>query len=238
MRRRGRPPTDERLADLLVAAYVGQNRGANTVAAEYGVSKTTVYNVLERRGVGTRPRGGEVSFRIREQVLDEDGEELIYWTGFLLAESVVSAPGVFVAVPVCDLEHLIRLKKFFGAEGRISFWESPADRYHCGLVLRSSRLCERLKLPIADSPHFWRGCFDGSGEMFHDRLCLRGEPGLLRGWKRWVAGICEGYEVRGQDGGLWAYGFGYRAVGEAFYKEASVFNPRKRALCTMLGRGA
>lgn len=105
----GAPETPTEVADRMVEQYQA-GKGATTIAREMGVDKRTVYNVLNRRGVGTRPRsdrvGGDLAVRqkqrpegkghqrgprvpFREDAFAVLNDECAYWLGYLITDGCV-----------------------------------------------------------------------------------------------------------------------------------------------------
>jgi hypothetical protein len=114
-RRGGSSPIDDATCSQICEMYT-QKRGATSIARALGVDKATVYNVLHRAGVGTRPRSdrcgdtyhcppGRLRPRGRERkghlrgprgafnadafsVLDD---ETCYWAGYLITDGSIGA---------------------------------------------------------------------------------------------------------------------------------------------------
>lgn len=107
--RGGKPQTSPEIEAKILAAYT-RGEGATTVAARFEVNKRTVYNILNRAGVGTRPRSDRVTgdLAVRQKKREAPGhprgprvpfredafavltDEVAYWLGYLVTDGCVS----------------------------------------------------------------------------------------------------------------------------------------------------
>lgn len=108
----GSPETDESTQVEICRLYQKEKMGATSIGRQFGVDKGTIYNILHRRGIGTRPRSNRCGddYHVREKVegpgLAKPGErrkytlnetvfdnlespDARYWAGYLITDGCV-----------------------------------------------------------------------------------------------------------------------------------------------------
>lgn len=131
--------TDDQRQEI-IRKYVEDKMGATSLAREYGIDKRAIYCLLNRAGVGTRPRHdrvhGDVSVRsasgrkkggwgspptiIDEHAFDTLTPEALYWLGFIAADGNIvdesnRSGKLSINLQSADADHLRALKVFFKA---------------------------------------------------------------------------------------------------------------------------
>jgi hypothetical protein len=172
--RGGKPQTSPEIEEKILAAYTG-GKGATTVAAEFGVNKRTVYNILNRAGVGTRPRSdrveGEMAVRqkqreapghkrgplvpFREDAFAVLTDEVAYWLGYLVTDGCVSidvfagkSPRLVLVQSRAHRCQCERLKAFLGCSNEVEDYQSETFgvvRDFSRLQVTSQRLADDLR---------------------------------------------------------------------------------------------
>lgn len=166
----GAKPTDPAIVDAIIAAYK-DGAGSTSLARLHGVSKKTVFNILNRAGVGVRPKGGgeaRVTEKRKERkprsahgqkpvnadafdVLDEAAS---YWAGFIAADGCIFAtayPGKFrlsVRQATRYEDQLLRCRAFLGSTNAITRSKhldpSGVERETSAFAITCAKITNRL----------------------------------------------------------------------------------------------
>ena len=114
-KRGGSPPIEEAICSLICDLYKSK-RGASSIAKQFGIDKRSVYNILIRAGIGTRPRSNRTgdSYGVPKYQADwiakerpgytrgpkgsfnrdafkELDEQTCYWAGYLITDGCIGA---------------------------------------------------------------------------------------------------------------------------------------------------
>jgi hypothetical protein len=173
-KRGGAPETPPEIEVKIIAAYIS-GEGATTVAAQFGVNKRTVYNILNRASVGTRPRhdrvAGDLAVRqkkrealghkrgprvpFREGAFAVLTDEVAYWLGYLTADGCVSidvfagkSPRLMLVQSRAHRCQCERMKAFLGCANPVEDYQSETFgvvRDFSRLQVTSQRLADDLK---------------------------------------------------------------------------------------------
>ena len=174
-------------------------RSEGQIARLFGTSPTTVRAALRRVNVATRSQQQAVrlnAYALNREAFKEPLTPMAeYWSGFLMADGRVTDNGTIVLrLQQRDRRHIEKFRAFLGSEAPIYFEaatrsvgitvcsrEMADDLGELGIIPRKlliSRACDSL----ADSPHFWRGMFDGDGHIVWSTIQLFGGMPLLEQW--------------------------------------------------------
>lgn len=194
----------------IVHDYLAGNP-ASQVAAKYGVSQSTAYNVLRAAGCERRP--ASVS-RVKRAVdvhyfRDIDTEEKAYWLGFVAADGNVNTRLFQMRLAARDGSHLELFRKCLSAETPVTYSAHEGRRYanititrpdfvrHLnahGIHPRKSWNLTPWHGPPELLRHYWRGFFDGDGSIYQSN-------GGRDGRESWGVGVvgtremCEGFSA-------------------------------------------
>jgi len=132
-----------------------------------------------------------------------------YWLGFIAADGNISGglyPRLTLKLQIGDLDHLRRFASFLGAPSPCVFTQTGRSKPQAKVAKRSRELYDTLEeygitphksktltVPalLSQSPHFWRGYFDGDGSVWTYRNTLymelcNGTPEILEQWCAFV----------------------------------------------------
>lgn len=167
-----------------------QNHTMSSISAKFLISTATVYNVLKRNNVKTRPHSCNRKYNLDESYFEKvDSEEKAYFLGFLFADGHICKDGYSFSIHIHeqDVEILEKFKKMLQYGGPIR--KIPGynyGKYNCGdsvvLHITSKKIINDLnclgivnnkttKPRIPQIPkylfrHFLRGVNDGDGNIF------------------------------------------------------------------------
>jgi hypothetical protein len=172
--RGGKPQTPPEIEAEVLATYA-KGKGATTVAAEFGVNKRTVYNILNRAGIGTRPKSDRVKgdLAVRQKPREAPGhkrgprvpfredafavltDEVAYWLGYLVTDGCVSidvfagkSPRVILVQSRAHRCQCERLRDFLGCATQVEDYRSETFgvvRDFSRLQVTSQRLADDLR---------------------------------------------------------------------------------------------
>jgi hypothetical protein len=174
-------------ADAILADFCGGAK-PSAIARKYGVSISTVRNVVLRAGLAYPSRGQTIRrYTVNEVAFDVLDDEVAYWLGFLLADGGISLRSVLrVNVSARDCGHLESLRGFLRSTAPIGTGKASAKKggrkiSYCYLAVCSQAMVVALgrwgitpKKSLTAVPHdllvgmpdFWRGVVDGDGCLY------------------------------------------------------------------------
>lgn len=179
--------TDEQEEYVSQQYVIGRNM--QSLATEFNTNKTTIRNILRRRGVSSRIGKGYPT--LNHNAFDLPSEERSYWIGFLLADGCIIEgknrnPSVQLALGPKDIGHIIKLADFCNLPlpknpTKLAFTSVKIVRLlmSFGIVPRKSGK-ETIPNEFFEDRNFWRGLIDGDGWISKDRE---------------IIGICGSYDV-------------------------------------------
>ena len=180
---------------------------------EFGLHRTTIPNLLRRRGIPIRSIERRRHFVNHYALNDLSLESALYWCGFIFADGYVSkrqnSGFINLGLAIRDLDHLNKFRGFFGStqsidqRGRLGGYGSPI----CSTNIFSNVLYDKLiqfgrysgdlDRRLWASRHFWRGAIDGDGCLvlskrrdandnlyFYPSVSLCGEYWIVDAFKR------------------------------------------------------
>lgn len=194
---------------------------------------------------------------------DSLDEQRAYWLGFIFADGCVGdsvngkwAPIISIGLSIKDEAHLLKLRQALRSEHRIghrmvgehgavylAFASWPLQRalIGYGAVPRKSMVAIPPKLTAQLEPHFWRGYFDGNGNIYvpsdgrRASLSVVGSRPTCEAFAAWAAGVLGRSVGSRASRNIWTSVVGgYPSVAmlaRALYRDATVWLPRKRELC-------
>lgn len=156
------------------------------LAKKWGLSRTTIVDILRRQGVETRSRSvSQRRHTLDDSVFDEVTDDTAYWVGFLMADGCVWRNTISLGLSLVDIGHLHKFRDFLKSSHPIR--TLPATSSHgvkhrkaqARIKVASSRIVQRLAefgvVPrkshtaevqiLEDNRHFWRGVIDGDGTI-------------------------------------------------------------------------
>lgn len=151
------------------------------LAREFGVDRSSVYELLKRKGVQMHDRS-YVFRKASGHLIDKTAFESItddsaYWIGFLLADGAIVNTTVALCLQDRDSFHLEKFRQFVGGTQSIIKVESTKSRRY---AFQSQKIVDDLRLwgvtprksatsavhsNLAMNRHFWRGVVDGDGML-------------------------------------------------------------------------
>ena len=240
--------------------YYTDRVSSEEIARQFGVSGPAIRGTLRR--LGGEIRSAEDAHRtkpLNEAAFDALTPEVCYWLGALMTDGSVcpdktgqSSPRVELTWKAEDVEHLKTFGEFMGGgerltrrwrKGKLYFrWDARskvlADRLLTyGIYPRKTKTAcptEALK----HNPDFWRGCWDGDGEVDEGNNCpalnLIGSFPLVAAFCDYFATVCPEYPLKPRPTkstnctvGVNLYGHGAMVLLKTLYQGASVAMPRK-----------
>lgn len=175
--------------EIVAAARAGKT--GRQLAAQYGVSPSTISNIMRRAG-HKPPTGRRPSKELDHDAFEVLTDDACYWMGFFcsdgsLADNGDGAPQIVFTLATSDRPHLEKFRAFLkSTHGITDSINKTSYGYHDGLGgkashfrVRSHKLVGALrrhglggKSPVRFpgpalemSPHFWRGAIDGDGSV-------------------------------------------------------------------------
>lgn len=203
---KARALTDEQEADIIGRYQAGASSAS--LAAEFNVSNSLIWNVFYRRGIPMRPTGA-VPAPLRHDAFDVLTPEAAYWCGFIFTDGTISEratgqPEIAIVLQRRDRAHLEKFRCFLGsghaitpiAPAKVSPQvAAPNGGQGTGAFrfsVRSRRIADRLyglgrygpavHPELAASRDFWRGCVDGDGTIG----IYSGVPGIKLLGSQWL----------------------------------------------------
>lgn len=176
-------PLDKQAVHL----YVEEELGTTRIARQLSLTDWEVRKALDAHGVVRRHKN---SYRIRTFPLREDAfstldEDAAYWVGFLMADGGIIGRDqdvLKVSQSIKDRQQLVKLNHFLVGGGRRigddgqSCWitfvskRMTTDLAGWGVTARKSLTARPLK-GVDGFNSFWRGIFDGDGNIKHTGAC-------------------------------------------------------------------
>ncbi|MEG4389590.1 hypothetical protein QUA44_24375 [Microcoleus sp. N9_A2] len=150
-------------------------------ARDFEVDRSSVYSLLQRRGVQMRDRS--YVFRkasghfLNESAFDAASDDATYWLGFLLADAAIVGNTVALCLQEKDSFHLEKFRQF--VEGSQAILEIESTK-SCRYAFQSVKIINKLKefgiterkshtasvhSRLSNNVHFWRGMIDGDGSI-------------------------------------------------------------------------
>lgn len=184
------PEQERKIVEACNAGMSGREAGAR-----FGVSRSSVTNILRRNGAPAPPKGRRPTHTLNHAAFDVVTPESAYWMGFLFADGCVAdykdgAPQVILDLGAKDHGHIEKFRDFLGSSHTISILThktklngksigKDGKRISSSFRVRSKRLVAALQAKgmgkksaercptkdIEDSVDFWRGCVDGDGTV-------------------------------------------------------------------------
>lgn len=179
--------TDEKL--VVEAAKAGKTGRA--LAAEYGVSPSTISNVFKRAGFKP-PTGRRQTCELDHAAFDTITEASAYWMGFLCADGYFisngsGSPQIVLGLARKDRGHVEKFRAFLksthnvadvvnktslgyhdGKGGLSSYFRVRSRQLFAALERRGLACKSPERIPndeLENSVHFWRGAVDGDGTV-------------------------------------------------------------------------
>lgn len=156
----------------------------SALGREFGVSYSTIRNLLKRKGVKTE--GNKHNFPRDEFYFSNiDSKEKAYWLGFLYADGCVHSNSNEISITLKDRDHLEKFRKAIKSNNKIGesidkrFSSMPkiyhfsikdkqlkSDLIKWGCVPNKSLSLTKIpNIPRDFVSHFIRGYFDGDGSL-------------------------------------------------------------------------
>lgn len=156
----------------------------SALGREFGVSYSTIRNLLKRKGVKTE--GNKHNFPRDEFYFSNiDSKEKAYWLGFLYADGCVHSNSNEISITLKDRDHLEKFRKAIKSNNKIGesidrrFSSLPkiyhfsikdkqlkSDLIKWGCVPNKSLSLTKIpNIPRDFVSHFIRGYFDGDGSL-------------------------------------------------------------------------
>jgi len=173
-----------------------------SLADEYKISDVHVLRILKNFDVDRKTDRTPKSVKPIEQL---DSAELMYWTGFLLADGHISkrTKQIRLTLSIDDIEHVKKYKQFFGLGHNITISDPSTitvkdktytskkkstiqfrnKQYYTWLTSNGvdefkSSTCN-ISDACASSRDFWRGFIDGDGCIYTDKAVVGRPRGRL-----------------------------------------------------------
>ena len=251
------------------AWYYGLGMSSEEIAGKLGVSGPAIRATIKRMGGTIRsPSAAHRALPLREDAFAAITPESAYWAGVLItdgcvcdAENPESTPRVELTWHADDLDHLRAFDRFMGGDGDSRINDaSRAGRSYYRWDARSKRLAADLaQLGIVPRktatavppealrrlPAFWRGCWDGDGEVDEGNNCpdmnLTGSFPLIEAFCAFFAPLCPEYPLKPRPSGntdctacVKLYGQGAMVLLRTLYEGAQPAMPRKAATAATL----
>ena len=161
-----------------------KGRTLSALGREFGVSYSTIRNLLKRKGIKTQ--GNKHNFPRDEFYFSNiDSKEKAYWLGFLYADGCVHSNSNEISITLKDRDHLEKFRKAIKSNNKIGesidkrFSSMPkiyhfsirdkqlkSDLIKWGCVPNKSLSLTKIpNIPRDFVSHFIRGYFDGDGSL-------------------------------------------------------------------------
>lgn len=177
--------SEQQKLDAVAAYEAGQSM--RTIAATHGVDTSSIFSLLQRRGVKSRSHSeANRKHAVDEAAFDAVTPESAYWIGFLMADGCVkqqpTGAYIYLSLQVGDIDHIGKFLAFLKAAHPITLTRCGKYARTCigslrlagalapfGVVPRKSKTARVIGLE--NDRHFWRGVVDGDGHVF---VCGKG----------------------------------------------------------------
>lgn len=165
----------------MIALYEG-GRDPRSVASDLEINLTSVYNILERRGIDLRRGNRKANLRAFQAGPEGYTTEQKYWAGFLLGDGCICEqsrgnPALMLGLQDQDKSHMEKFVDFLETT-HILRWNKPSSQWH--INIRSKYWLEDLA-PLGVFPRktakekvpdeflldkdYWRGLIDADGSV-------------------------------------------------------------------------
>lgn len=206
--------TDEQI--VLVGLRYQAGESSDVIAEDLGVSGRSIRGLLARRGIGRRTQSEAQRRHAIDQSFfkDIDSESKAYWLGFLLADVTISGTTISLWLHRKDAGHLAKFRSAIGGTHPITEYAyrgAPSSRiylrsaimvgdlYRHGVTANKSFTASPPEIMPDLRRHFWRGVFDGDGNislppdggMGNVALRLFGLGATCEAFARWASETTE-----------------------------------------------
>jgi hypothetical protein len=249
--------------------YYDRHLSSEAVAAHLGVSGPAIRATLRRMGGQIRSApDAHRTLPLREDAFAQITPEAAYWAGMLVTDGCIydeanpqSSPRLELTLHAEDVDHVRAFGRFMGGDGesRIGFAEREGRRYArwdarsvrlaadlaaLGVVPRKTRIAAP-PAALRDDPDFWRGCWDGDGEVDDGNNCpdvnLVGSFPLIEAFCDFFAQRCPEYPLKPRPSGntdctacVKLYGHGAQVLLRTLYDRPGPAMARKSGLAKAL----
>lgn len=241
-------------------SYFNKKESSEGIAKRVGVSGVAVRMFIKRKGGVIRDAvESHRSKALNETAFDILTPEGKYWLGVLMTDGCVyddkneqSSPRIELQWKDVDKGHLETFDMFMGGGGRINkhtkakntYYRWDARSQHLAATLLAYGISPRKTKTASPSdsvcrdPDFWRGCWDGDGEVDQGNNCpvltLTGSFKLIHAFCVYFAEVCPEYPLKPRPTGhtnctayINLYGYGAMVLLKLIYQNATVAMPRK-----------
>jgi hypothetical protein len=251
--------------DEMIRMYQEGNTMSKAAAA-FGYTYGACSFALKQAGVLSRSRSqAHRRYSVNEDFFAVvDTEEKAYWLGFLAADGHIGENGhIKVALSAKDKGHIYKFAETIESEHPIKIRKQNLDGniYEVAtIIVCSSKMVNDLILlgigprksfivtpsdvPIELSRHYWRGVFDGDGNIYigtHRKFAVRllGTQAMINGFRSFL--LHSGIETDAQDrsrGNVVEISIGgvtlCKKILGLLYNDATIFLHRKKKLADRL----
>lgn len=244
--------------DDIIGYYIDDNESLNTVAKRYGVSYASIRRLLLKNNIDLHLRGGQNLYFANYHFFDTiDTEEKAYWLGFIAADGCIYKKHNNLSIKLArkDKHHLSKFVNDLSANYLVRDYQlkngykystvrlfnshlvNSLAKY--GVVPNKTFIMEPIKLSQELMRHYWRGFFDGDGNIAcYDKgkqwgITLVGvNKEIINSFKSFVCEYCDTKaSIHKGKSGVYSFRVKGNKVApsaiHALYKDANIYLDRK-----------
>jgi hypothetical protein len=200
--------------DRMIELYK-KGMSARAAGEIYGVTSSTVYDYMKKRGISRRLRRDATRLAngssLNDSAFDTITPSSAYWLGFFAADACIAKTGyeLIVGLQRNDAPHLEKLRYFLKSSAKVTYYEGlRRGTITKGAKLRvySKHLVTKLAAynlvpnktytisptpELQDSRDYWRGVCDGDGSLCignnYPTLYMVGSIDMVSGFRQHIA---------------------------------------------------